>query len=125
MPRFAPTLYCDGAAVMRQVIEVNGTFPELRRGDHCVIPLNLARGAFKPFDMLVDFLSVLDLIAFHHHFVILNDVVDGEPTFVAEFTNEGTWGEDGYLVDKGLIPLPREDRATVMRLATSLAQLSM
>ena len=52
-------------------------------------------------------------------------VIPGIQEFVAEFTNEGTWGEDGYLVDKGLIPLPREDRATVMRLATSLAQLSM
>ena len=52
-------------------------------------------------------------------------VIPGIQEFVAEFTNEGTWGEDGYLVDKGLIPLPKGDRATVMKLATSLAQLSM
>ena len=52
-------------------------------------------------------------------------VIPGIQEFVAEFTNEGTWGEDGYLVDKGLIPLPKGDRETVMKLATSLAQLSM
>jgi len=88
--RAPPTLYCDGAAVMRQVIEVDGTYPDLRRGDHCVIPLNLARGAFRPFDLFIDFLSSLDLIHFHHHFIVLNDVLalkEGEQAFVAEFTN--------------------------------------
>ena len=85
--RGPPTLYCDGAAVMRQVLEINGAFPELRRGDHCVIPLNLARGAFRPFDLFIDFLSQLDLIAFHHHFVILDDFQEGKPAYVAEFTN--------------------------------------
>jgi len=34
------------------------------------------------------------------------DTVPGIEDFVKEFTDEGTIGEDGYLVDKGLIPLP-------------------
>ncbi|MBV1896566.1 MAG: substrate-binding domain-containing protein [Rhodobacteraceae bacterium] len=32
-------------------------------------------------------------------------MVPGIEAFLAEFTHEDTWGEDGYLVDKGLIPL--------------------
>ena len=88
IPRNPPTLYCDGAAVMRQVTEIDGTFPSLRKGDHCVVPLNLARGAFRPLDLFIDFLSTLDLVAFHHHFVVLNDVNKaGQLSFVAEFTN--------------------------------------
>ena len=31
--------------------------------------------------------------------------------YVAEFTNDNTWGDEGYLTEKGLIPLPEEDRA--------------
>lgn len=34
------------------------------------------------------------------------DKIPGIEEFVLEFTDEGTIGEDGYLVDKGLIPLP-------------------
>ena len=90
IPRGPPTLYCDGAAVIRRVTEKDGTFPTLRRGDHCLIPLNLARGAWHPFDVFVDFLSELDLIHFHHHMVVLDDVAslkDGAVGHVAEFTN--------------------------------------
>ena len=45
--------------------------------------------------------------------------------FVAEFTNEKTWGPDGYLVDKGLIPLPDADRSKVRQSARALSPLSM
>jgi phosphate transport system substrate-binding protein len=36
-------------------------------------------------------------------------VVPGLKEFVAEFTSRKAIGEDGYLVDKGLIPLPKAD----------------
>jgi len=36
--------------------------------------------------------------------------VKGIEEFVAEFTKEDTWGEDGYLADKGMIPMPEEER---------------
>lgn len=39
--------------------------------------------------------------------------VPGIEEYLAEFTNEGTWGEDGYLADKGMIPLDDEKRAEV------------
>ena len=52
-------------------------------------------------------------------------VVPGISDFVGEFTSEKAWGPDGYLVDKGLIPLPDEDRKTVRAGAMNLSPLSM
>jgi phosphate transport system substrate-binding protein len=47
-------------------------------------------------------------------------VIPGLREFVEEFTRESTWGPEGYLSDRGLIPLPDEERALVMRQATEL-----
>ncbi len=52
-------------------------------------------------------------------------VVPGIAEFVAEFTSDKAWGPDGYLVDKGLIPLPEADRKSVAASASSLQPLSM
>ena len=52
-------------------------------------------------------------------------VIPGIAEFVAEFTNEKAWGPDGYLVDKGLIPLPDADRKTVANAANAMQSLSM
>ena len=30
--------------------------------------------------------------------------------FIAEYTNDAAWGPEGYLADKGLIPLPDDAR---------------
>lgn len=40
-------------------------------------------------------------------------VIPGIAEFVAEFVSEDAFGEDGYLADKGLIPLPATERAMV------------
>ena len=37
-------------------------------------------------------------------------MIPGIKEFLAEFTDEDAWGEEGYLVDKGLIPLGEDDR---------------
>ncbi|MGF1641391.1 MAG: substrate-binding domain-containing protein, partial [Rhodospirillales bacterium] len=39
------------------------------------------------------------------------DVIPGIREFLAEFTSEKAWGPDGYLTDKGLIPMPDAERA--------------
>ncbi|MEL6750618.1 MAG: phosphate ABC transporter substrate-binding protein, partial [Pseudomonadota bacterium] len=52
-------------------------------------------------------------------------VIPGLEEFVAEFTDEDTWGEDGYLADKGLIPLPEDERETVAADAQAMTPLSM
>ena len=48
------------------------------------------------------------------------DVIPGFREFLAEYTGEGAFGEDGYLADKGLIPLPEDERATVQDTAANL-----
>ena len=40
-------------------------------------------------------------------------LVPGLSDFVVEFLQEDAWGPDGYLVEKGLIPLLADDRASV------------
>ena len=52
-------------------------------------------------------------------------VIPGIEEFVREFTSERAWGPDGYLIDKGLIPLPDADRRSVAQQAQALAPLSM
>jgi len=42
---------------------------------------------------------------------------------VAEFTSEKAFGEEGYLVPKGVIPLPSTDRAKQRTNSSSLTKL--
>ncbi len=51
--------------------------------------------------------------------------VPGIPEFLAEFTSEKAWGEEGYLTDKGLIPMSEEERAKWADAARSLKLLEM
>ena len=52
-------------------------------------------------------------------------VIPGMLEFVDEFTSERAWGPEGYLADKGLIPLPDAARAAARERALALAPLSM
>ncbi|OUS12266.1 phosphate ABC transporter substrate-binding protein [Rhodospirillales bacterium 47_12_T64] len=51
--------------------------------------------------------------------------VPGIEEFVKAFTSEDAWGDEGYLADKGLIPLPAADREQVKNSARGLQSLSM
>ena len=53
------------------------------------------------------------------------DVVPGLREYVAEFTSEKAAGDEGYLADKGLIPLPAEERAAMRESGAALANLTM
>jgi len=53
------------------------------------------------------------------------DSIPGMQDYIVEFTSEGAWGPDGYLADKGLIPLPDADRDASRAAATSLSPLTM
>ena len=60
-------------------------------------------------------------------FYVKNDhvgVVPGIEEYVSEFTSEGTWGQNGYLVDVGLIPLPRNERVEAAESAQSLTAMT-
>ena len=38
------------------------------------------------------------------------EVIPGMKDFLREFTSERAWGDEGYLTDKGLIPMPTQER---------------
>ncbi|KPK29953.1 MAG: phosphate ABC transporter substrate-binding protein [Nitrospira bacterium SG8_35_1] len=37
-------------------------------------------------------------------------MIPGVMEFLSEFTSDKAWGEEGYLIDRGLIPMPEEER---------------
>jgi|TARA_B110000259_G_scaffold33892_1_gene37620 phosphate transport system substrate-binding protein len=51
-------------------------------------------------------------------------VVPGMKGFLKEFTNERAWGEDGYLAEKGMIPLPTEMRKAMAKNTLSLIPMT-
>jgi len=52
-------------------------------------------------------------------------VIPGIEEFLAEFTSEDAAGEDGYLAEKGLIPLTEEEAEDVNSAVSNLTPLSM
>ena len=53
------------------------------------------------------------------------DVIPGLRGFLREFTSERAWGEEGYLSDRGLIPMPDDERREVAAAVRNLTPLSM
>jgi phosphate transport system substrate-binding protein len=53
------------------------------------------------------------------------DTIPGIREYLAEFTSEKAWGEDGYLADKGLIPMPQDERAKFSADAENMTPLSL
>ncbi|MEP1215149.1 MAG: substrate-binding domain-containing protein [Marinobacter sp.] len=51
-------------------------------------------------------------------------VVPGIQEYVAEFTSEAAWGDNGYLVDVGLIPNPRSERMKIAKAAKELKPMT-
>lgn len=52
-------------------------------------------------------------------------VIPGIQEYLTEFTSEKTWGEDGYLSDKGLIPMPDKERKQYQSDVKALKPLTM
>lgn len=53
------------------------------------------------------------------------NVIPGIEEYLREFTSERAWGEQGYLVDKGMIPLPKVIRQNVKKTVKNLVPLSL
>ena len=51
--------------------------------------------------------------------------IPGIAEFVGEFTSDDAAGEDGYLLDKGLIPLPQADLEAYRKAGADLTPLSL
>lgn len=52
-------------------------------------------------------------------------MISGIKEYLNEFTSEKAWGNDGYLSDKGLIPMPKAERAKFQQDAKNLSNLSL
>ena len=52
------------------------------------------------------------------------DSIPGMREYLKTFTSEQAWGEDGYLSDKGLIPMPAAERQQFGNAVKSLSTLS-
>ncbi len=52
-------------------------------------------------------------------------VIPGIKEYLEEFTSERTWGEDGYLAEKGMIPLGDEERSSMGANVRNLKNLTM
>lgn len=52
-------------------------------------------------------------------------VIPGINEFLNEFTSEKAWGEDGYLADKGMIPMPEQERKAFREDAVKLNTLTL
>lgn len=52
-------------------------------------------------------------------------VVPGIKEYLQEFTNNKTWGDEGYLADKGMIPMSKELRAKYSANASSLKTITL
>ena len=50
--------------------------------------------------------------------------IPGIKEYVAEFTSDRAMGDEGYLADKGLIPLPSGERTQVMQAAMALQPMT-
>ncbi|MCI4624883.1 MAG: PstS family phosphate ABC transporter substrate-binding protein [Candidatus Magnetoovum sp. WYHC-5] len=53
------------------------------------------------------------------------DMIPGIKEYLKEFTSEKAWGPDGYLVDKGLIPMPPAEREKYEKSVNALENLSL
>lgn len=53
------------------------------------------------------------------------DVIPGLRGYLREFTSERAWGEEGYLSDRGLIPMPDEERSQVASNVRNLTPITV
>jgi phosphate transport system substrate-binding protein len=53
------------------------------------------------------------------------DQIPGLREYLKEFTSEKAWGEEGYLTDKGLIPMPAAERKKYSDIANNLTPLNV
>ncbi len=52
-------------------------------------------------------------------------IIPGMAEFMAELTDQDTWGEEGYLTDRGLIPMPEAERASFRAASVKKTRLNL
>ncbi len=53
------------------------------------------------------------------------EVIPGMKAYLAEFTSEKAWGSEGYLTDKGMIPMPEQERQEFAKNVKELKTMDM
>ena len=53
------------------------------------------------------------------------DVIPGLRAFLSELTSEKSWGDDGYLSYRGLIPMPAEEREQIAVAVSKLVPMGV
>jgi phosphate transport system substrate-binding protein len=53
------------------------------------------------------------------------EVIPGIKEYLKEFTSDKAWGPDGYLTEKGMIPMPDEERSKYKMSVNKLESISM
>lgn len=52
-------------------------------------------------------------------------VIPGIKEYLDEFSSEKAWGEEGYLADRGLIPMPESERENISEIVKNMTPLAM
>ena len=53
------------------------------------------------------------------------NVIPGIKEYLAEFTSQKAWGDEGYLADKGMIPMPTQERKKYADVVSTLTTIEM
>jgi phosphate transport system substrate-binding protein len=86
---------------------------------------SIVDGAEPTFDNIVDGQYAISRSLFFYVKKAHVGKVPGLEEFVGEFTSDKASGEEGYLADRGLIPLPEEDRLAVRDSSQKLVPLEL
>ena len=86
---------------------------------------SLVDGVAPTFDAIADGAYPVSRPLFFYAKKAHVDVIPGLRGFLREFTSERAWGEEGYLSDRGLIPMPDEERRAVAAAVRDLTPLSL
>ena len=81
-------------------------------------------GAQPTFELIADGKYPLSRPLFFYVKKAHAGVIPGIKEYLAEFTSEKAWGKDGYLSEKGLIPLPDAERKQVAENVKALKALT-
>jgi phosphate transport system substrate-binding protein len=81
-------------------------------------------GVQPTFDNIADGKYVLSRPLFFYVKKAHADVIPGMKEYIKEFTSEKSWGAEGYLSEKGMIPMPDKERMQFSKAGSMLSPLS-
>lgn len=86
----------------------------------------LAIGGQKPtFDSIADGSYIVSRPLYFYVKKAHVGAIPGIEEYLAEFTSEKAWGDEGYLTEKGMIPLDRSRRKSVAETVKNLTPMTM